>query len=257
MTDLQIVAILSCLAMFIAWLAQSKTKNAGIVDVIWAFGMMVAGVFYAYVGTAPVWLRVILGALVAIWFARLGLHIMRRVANESEDGRYQAMREWLGDHSSIGFFLFFQLQAGFIVLLSLPFLAVANTPEPNTVMVATGVMVAIIAFAGEATADRQLQAFRDNPANKGLTCTHGWWRFSRHPNYFFEWLHWFAYPLMGFGGPYSHWLWLAPLIMLLFLIFFTGIPFTEQQALRSRGESYRVYQQQTSMFFPWPPSNRV
>ena len=243
--------------MIIAWLLQRRTDNAGIVDVVWAFGMITAGVFYAWFGTAPVWLRVVLAALVAVWFTRLGLHILRRVAGESEDGRYQAMRQWLGGHAGIGFFVFFQLQAGFIILLSLPFLAVANTPDPSAVMVAAGLTVALIAFLGEAAADRQLQNFRDEPANRGQTCRQGWWKYSRHPNYFFEWLHWFAYPLMGFGGPYGYWLWLAPVIMLLFLLFFTGIPFTEQQALRSRGDNYRIYQQQTSMFFPWPPSKRV
>lgn len=257
MTSVSIVATASCLLMLIAWIAQRKTENAGIVDVVWSLGMLGAGVFYAFIGTAPPWSRALLAALVAIWFGRLGLHILRRVASESEDGRYKAMRQWLGDHASIGFFVFFQLQAGFIILLSLPFLAVANTPEPSALMVGAGLSVALIAFVGEASADRQLQRFKQDPANKGRTCRQGWWRYSRHPNYFFEWLHWFAYPLMGFGGPYAYWLWLAPVVMLLFLLFFTGIPFTEQQALRSRGESYKVYQRQTSMFFPWPPSKRV
>lgn len=257
MTILETIVIASSVAMFIAWLLQTRTKNSGIVDIVWAFGMAVAGVLYAYSGSAPLWLRLLLALLIVLWFGRLGIHILFRVLNENEDGRYKAMREWLGSRADIGFLLFFQLQAGFIVLLSLPFFAVANTPEPNVAAVVSGLVIALIAFAGETSADAQLKNFRKNPANKGLVCREGWWKFSRHPNYFFEWLHWFAYPLMGFGGPYSYWLWLAPVVILLFLLFFTGIPFTEQQALRSRGDSYKQYQQQTSMFFPWPPSKQV
>ncbi len=257
MTGVSLISVFACTAMLVAWVIERKTSNAGIVDVFWAFGMMLAGAYYAYTGSAPGWLRMVVAAVAAGWFLRLGFHILRRLIRESEeDGRYQAMRAWLGNHAGIGFFAFFQLQAGFIVLLSLPFLAVANTPEPSVVMVVAGIAVAIVAFLGEATADKQLEEFRADPQNRGLTCRQGWWRYSRHPNYFFEWLHWFAYPIMGFGGPFGYWLWLAPLGMLAFLIFFTGIPFTEQQALRSRGDDYRRYQEQTSAFFPWPPSTR-
>ena len=257
MSGISLVAAASCLAMLAAWVVQYRTRNAGLVDVFWAFGMMLAGAFYAYIGTAPGWLRMTLAAVVCVWFLRLGLHILNRVLGEAEDGRYQAMRAWLGRRDAVGLLLFFQLQAGFFVLLSLPFLAVASTPDPSPLMAALGVGIAVIAFAGEASADYQLKVFRANPANRGLTCRQGWWRFSRHPNYFFEWLHWFAYPCMGAGGPYGYWLWLAPLVMLLFLILITGIPFAEQQALKSRGQDYKDYQQQTSMFIPWPPSKRV
>lgn len=244
--------------MLAAWGIQQQTRNAGIVDVFWAFGMALAGAYYAYVGTAPGWMRVALALLTIGWFTRLGLHLMGRMISESrEDGRYKAMREWLGSNSGIGFFVFFQLQAGFIALLSLPFLALADTPDPEPVMVATGLAIAMFAFVGETSADRQLRDFRSDPDNTGRTCRQGWWRYSRHPNYFFEWLHWFAYPIMGFGGPYQYLLWLVPAVMLLFLVFFTGIPFTEQQALRSRGDDYRAYQRQTSVFFPWPPSTRA
>jgi cyclopropane-fatty-acyl-phospholipid synthase len=249
------VALCAVAAMLVAWTIQQRTRNAGIVDVFWAFGMMFAGAYYAYAGTAPVWARAALAVLVVGWFARLGLHILRRVLSESvEDGRYLAMREWLGPRAAAGMFVFFQLQAAFVVLFSLPFLAVANSPEPNPWWVAAGLVVALTALLGEATADGQLRRFKANPANKGRTLRQGLWRYSRHPNYFFEWVHWFAYPLMGVGGPYAHLLWLAPAFMLLFLLVFTGIPFTERQALRSRGDDYRRYQEQTSMFFPWPPS---
>lgn len=108
-------------------------------------------------------------------------------------------------------------------------------------------------FGGVALADWQLARFKSQADSRGKTCRAGLWRYSRHPNYFFEWLHWCAYLLLALGGPYS---WLAaitPLVLLYFLLFVTGIPPTEKQALASRGDDYRDYQRTTSPFVPWFP----
>ncbi|MDF1583185.1 MAG: DUF1295 domain-containing protein [Methyloprofundus sp.] len=253
MTVLCVIATLSSLAMFGAWLWQQHFKNAGIVDVVWAFGMMFAGPVYAFTGNAPVALQCVLAGLSFAWFLRLGLHLLRRFQSAHEEGRYQTLRNAMGKDTGLGFFLFFQLQAGFIVLLTLPFWAVAQNSAPNPLLVISGLILALFALWGETTADQQLAEFRGQQHNKGTTCRHGWWRYSRHPNYFFEWLHWFAYPLMGWGSDYQVVLWLAPLVMFAFLYFFTGIPYTERQALLSRGDDYRRYQQSTSAFFPWWP----
>jgi cyclopropane-fatty-acyl-phospholipid synthase len=249
------VIVFSIIAMLLAWCWQQKRENAGIVDVVWAFGMMLAGPWYALNGLGAEYLRLCLGFLVLCWFLRLGLYLAKRVFSEQEDGRYRAMRLAMKQHASSGFLAFFLLQAGFIWLLSLPFWAVAQNTQPRPLAVIIAVALALFALWGEATSDKQLAAFRQNPANKGSACRVGWWRYSRHPNYFFEWLHWLAYPLLGWGGEHQVWLWLAPAIMFCFLYFFTGIPFAEQQALRSRGEDYRNYQRTTPIFFPWFPKS--
>ena len=113
------------------------------------------------------------------------------------------------------------------------------------------------AIYGESVSDRQLAAWKADPANRGKTCRQGLWAVSRHPNYFFEWLHWMAYPVLGLallGTPLAAW-WpitlLGPVIMLVLLLQFTGIPYTEKQAIRSRGEDYKKYQREVSKFFPW------
>jgi cyclopropane-fatty-acyl-phospholipid synthase len=253
MSSVLVVALVSVIAMLIAWQWQEKNANAGIVDVVWAFGMMGAGPWYALTGPAPWSLKATLAVLTGAWFMRLGSHLAQRTFKHPEDSRYQAMRQAMGEHAPMGFLVFFILQAGFISLLSLPFFAVAQTLAPNLIAVTLAVLIAAVALWGEMTADHQLAHFKKNPLNQGKTCREAWWRYSRHPNYFFEWLHWFAYPLLGWGGPYQGWLWFAPLFMGIFLVFLTGIPFSEQQALRTRGEDYRRYQQVTSMFFPWPP----
>ena len=98
--------------------------------------------------------------------------------------------------------------------------------------------------------------WRAAPAHRGRTCRAGLWRYSRHPNYFFEWIHWLVYPVIGIGLPYGGALWLAPALMLFLVLRVTGIPPTEEQALRSRGADYRDYQETTSAFVPWPPKRR-
>ena len=255
MPDLLVVAAAGSAAMTIAWLWQQKHRNAGIVDVVWAFAMMLAGPWYALTGPAPIGLRAALALLTSVWFLRLGMHLSKRFRSEAEDGRYRVLREAMGASSGIGFFLFFQLQAGFVWVLSLPFWAVAQNSQPRPFFIVIALALALLVLWGESGADRQLAEFRKDPANRGLTCRTGWWRYSRHPNYFFEWLHWFAYPILGWGGPYQYALWWSPVVMFCFLYFFTGIPFTERQALRSRGEDYRQYQKSTSVFFPWWPES--
>ena len=103
-----------------------------------------------------------------------------------------------------------------------------------------------------ALADRQLARWRSDPANRGRTCRGGLWRYSRHPNYFFEWLHWFAYVALAWGGPHGPWTLAVPALLLVLLLFVTGIPYTEARALKTRGDDYRAYQRETSVFIPLP-----
>jgi len=108
---------------------------------------------------------------------------------------------------------------------------------------------------GNGLADRQLDRWRGNPSNHGKTCRAGLWNWSRHPNYFFEWLLWCSYPIAAIGTPYFILNVGIAALMLIMVTKVSGIPFTEQQALRSRGDDYRTYQETTSPFFPTPPRN--
>jgi steroid 5-alpha reductase family enzyme len=253
------VWLAAAIAMLIGWLIQLRTRNAGIVDAIWAAGMGTSALFYASVGSGGLASRVAVATLGSIWGFRLCLHILARVLSEPEDGRYQYLRAYWNDHQG-KFFVFFQAQALLTALFSLPFYAVAENPKDTlTLPCALGFATWLVSVIGESVADAQLSSFRKNPQNRGRTCRVGLWRYSRHPNYFFEWLHWFAYVFLAVGAPFPAWLLslLGPTLMLASLVWITGIPFTEAQALRSRGEDYREYQRTTSMLIPWFPKGRA
>lgn len=238
----------------VGWFCQVRSGNAGYVDVLWAIGVGGAATLYLSVGEGDARARIVAAALMLVWSLRLGYHLHYRVSGQQEDGRYQAMRASLGGNINRFHFFFFQGQALLAWLFALPAWVIASNDSrvPMMALIAAAV-VGGAALLGEALADRQLSAFRADPNNAGKTCRAGLWRYSRHPNYFFEWLHWLSYPLLAVGAELAPWLWLAPVMMFLFLWFVTGIPYTEKQAIKSRGEDYRRYQRETSVFFPWPP----
>ncbi len=253
MVPLLWVGAYALLVMTWGWAWQRRRQNIGIVDVLWAKSVAAAALLLAWLGPGAVLPRTALALLGGLWGLRLALHLWRRVRSEREDGRYRYLRDhWNGHQGKIyGFFL---AQALLVLLFALPFLAVAANPHDDGVgWVIAAVAVWLLAVGGEALADRQLARFRADPGNKGKTCRSGLWRYSRHPNYFFEWLHWFTYVLLAIGSPLWWLAWSGPLLMYLFLRYLSGVPYTEKQALRSRGEDYRRYQRSTSMIFPWFP----
>lgn len=240
--------------LFSAWRHQRRSGNAGIVDVLWAASLGALAIVYA-VG-APGWAprRWLVGVLAAGWSLRLTLHLARRVLGEAEDGRYAALRGELGPRFDRWMLVFFQAQGLLAILLSLAFLVpMSAAAEGWRLQDGAALVLWVVSISGETVADRQLAAWRAEPAHRGRTCRAGLWRTSRHPNYFFEWLHWVVYPVLAIGLPLGWTLWFAPALMLFLVLRVTGVPPTEAQSLRSRGDDYRAYQRTTNAFFPGPP----
>lgn len=251
---LLLVGVLAAVVMAGGWQWQRRRNNAGIVDVLWSACVGGSALLLAAIGDGAWQARAVLAVLGGLWGARLALHLWHRVRSEPEDGRYRHLRaHWQGHQGK--FFLFFMAQALLVVLFALPFAAAARSPQHTAwPWLAAALAIWIASVAGEALADRQLARFRADPANRGRTCRTGLWRYSRHPNYFFEWLHWFAYIALAVGSPWAWLAWSGPVVMYVFLRFISGIPYTEAQALRTRGEDYRAYQRSTPMLFPWFPN---
>jgi steroid 5-alpha reductase family enzyme len=252
-------ATVLALLMFVIWLISMRLRNAGIVDVGWALGLVILSVWYAWQGPGFGPRKWVMAAMVSFWGIRLASHLLRRIASEPEDGRYQQLRrEWQGKNIPLRFLFFFEFQALLDVLLSLPMLLAALNSAPQlSALEYAGVGLWLVAVIGESIADAQLAAFKRDPANRGRVCQQGLWRYSRHPNYFFEWFIWVAWMVYALASP---WGWLSvvcPALMLFFLFRVTGIPATEAQALRSRGQEYARYQQTTSAFVPWFPKLQV
>ena len=164
------------------------------------------------------------------------------------------MREHWGEKTNFYHFFFFQAQAFLAAALSITFIALLKNQSPNISLYEyLGFAIWILGIIGETIADKQLANFRANSKNKGKTCRVGLWHYSRHPNYFFEWTLWLSYSIMAIGTL----LWWIPalnaIIMFIFITKLTGIPYTELQAIKSRGEDYKRYQETTSAFIPWTP----
>jgi steroid 5-alpha reductase family enzyme len=257
------IAFSLSILMTIAWLVQQRTGNSGWVDTIWTFSLGLVGAgsaLWPVAGAAPDTRQWLVAGLVAVWSLRLGLHIAQRTAGAADDPRYAAFASDWGADAPRKMFIFLQNQALGSIPLAISIFAAARFPHTGLrIADYLGALVLFIGIAGEALADAQLRHFRINPANKGRVCDVGLWRWSRHPNYFFEWLCWLAYPVIAISTdaplhyPFGWVSLLAPAFMYWFLVHVTGIPPLEAQMLRSRGERYRDYQSRTSAFFPWPP----
>jgi steroid 5-alpha reductase family enzyme len=238
--------------MTLGWAWQQRRENAGIVDVLWSIGLAVSAIANGIFGAGAAVPRMIVAGLGGAWGARLALHLWQRVRGEPEDGRYHALRARWGNNPFKWFGLF-QFQAFLIALFSIPFAAVAANPATSALWPAIGIVIWLISVGGESVADRQLTRFRADPAQRGRTCRAGLWRYSRHPNYFFEWLHWFSYVVLAVGAQAFWYSLSGPLLMYVFLRWISGVPYTEAQALRTRGDEYRDYQRSTSVLIPWWP----
>lgn len=235
------------------WLVQRRTGNSGIVDVGWPASVALLALFFCWGSEGLVARRILVSLMLLVWGIRLSLHVALRMRHEREDGRYTRLKQSWGDQANRRLFRFYQFQAIGGVLFALPALLAARNETPLGWLDGLAVLIWFISLAGESLADRQLHRFRTCPENRGRVCQTGLWRYSRHPNYFFEWLHWWAYVCLAVGAAWGWLTVIGPLAMLLIITKVTGIPPNEAQSLRSRGQAYRRYQQTTSPFFPWFP----
>ena len=251
-----------CIGIFVAtaaYLIARKVKLMAIVDTIWTAGLGISAlVYHTVLGLESIRSWAVL-LVIFLWSFRLSFHLYRdRVFSGHDDPRYKALAEHWGARSARNFYFLFLAQIIFIALFLFPVSIAMQNPQPLWAWTDTlAVLIGISAMLGEWIADRQLANFRANPKNKGGVCKDRLWRYTRHPNYFFEWLHWFAYLAFSMGSSLVGFALVGPIAMFIFLRFLTGVPYAEMSSLKSRGEAYRQYQSSTNAFFPWIPRDKT
>ncbi len=249
-----IVCLFLCIGLqLIAWLWQIKTENTDIVDITWSLLMASCGLIYFFYSARTNFHHYIILLIPVIWYGRLTIQLVLRYRIKHEDGRYRQLRAHWKHNTQTKYLIFFLFQAFLAFLFSISAYGLSQiNSEPNLLdWMAIGVI--FMALIGVTQSDWQLYQFKRNPDNKDQVCDRGWWRYSRHPNYFFEWLHWLAYPMLAFSEANFWYMSVLPLLMLIFLLKLTGIPFNEAQNIRSKGDKYRHYQNRTNKFFPFIP----
>lgn len=251
---LVVIAIWLSLVMAGAWAIQRASGQSGWIDTLWSAAVGIGGVVAISFAGGDFNRRVVLLVLITTWSLRLAGHIGSRTRGKGEDPRYQKfIHEW-GESAAWRLFLFLQTQAlAALILVTAVYLAATNAlPFPSALDV-LAMLVAVAALGGEAISDAQLAGFRKTPQAKTEICEIGFWGYSRHPNYFFEWLFWCCWPL--FSAATSIWnavSLLAPLMMYWLLVHVSGIPPLEDHMLRSRGAKFRALQKRVNAFFPGP-----
>lgn len=248
--------LLLIVAFALVFLLARKLDNYGVVDIAWSYAFGFVAMFYAAMLAGWPARRFVLAVIVVGWSARLGTHLYVRVMGHhpEEDGRYKEMRERWKANFGWEMFKFYQIQAVSVVVLAAPFfLAMRNPAEGFYWLEWVAMGLFGISLGGEALADAQLNAFKRDSENKGRVCEAGLWGYSRHPNYFFEWMIWVSFALFALASPWGWIGLLAPAAILYLLLRVTGIPLTEEQSVRSRGDAYRDYQKRVNAFVPGKP----
>jgi steroid 5-alpha reductase family enzyme len=241
----------------ILYLRQRRTRDATAVDAGWALSLVLCATLYALLAPGALAHRVLIATVAGLENLRIAWLVAGRTG-EGEDSRYRELRErWRArGREQASFAVFYQAQALLAAALSWPFLlACFNRHSRLSAVEWAGAALWLTAAGLEAVSDRQLAAFRSDPANEGKTLRRGLWRYSRHPNYFFQSLTWLAYALIAVAAPWGWLAFFAAAAIVLLVRFVTGVPPAEASSLRSRGDDYRRYQQQTSAFVPWFPKS--
>ena len=249
--------VTSCIMFLLTWTQCIKFKNGALADLTWSFGFAVLAIVYCAINEGLLLRKVLLMVPVILWSARLGIYIARRTLAhlDKEDTRYRHLREKAKGNKDLYFLWIFMCQAVLQAVVSLPFIIIAmDKLESIRVNEYAALILFSIAFIGEYFADKQLEDFKkESPKGSKEVCKVGLWRYSRHPNYFFEWLIWCSWALMACASPFGIWALSSPAIMLVMLLVFSGVKISEEVSLKSRGDAYRQYQKETSPFIPWFP----
>lgn len=256
MSDLWITALIGLGIMltmgFVTWIYSLARSNVNIVDSLWSLMFLAGAVCYALMANNFSAASLLLLVLVTAWAVRLSLFLAVRNRDEEEDRRYREIRA--NNEPHFGFkslYIIFGLQAGLAWIISMPLLMALSINTDIGYVELLALAIWLVGFVFEATADMQLYRFKSNPQNKGKVLDTGLWAYSRHPNYFGEFLIWWAYFLFALSAG-AWWTVFSPVLMTLLLLKVSGVSLMEK-GITERRANYREYIESTNAFFPGRP----
>jgi steroid 5-alpha reductase family enzyme len=241
--------------MLCIWLVSLPLRDVSIVDLVWGAGFVViVWVTFAVTGP-PTPQKLLIAGLTSVWGLRLSGYLTWRNLGKAEDYRYRTMRERHGSRFPIrSLFTVFGLQGAIMWIVSLPVqtgqLAVNQDRIGEIALLGVAIWMAGLFF--ETIGDFQLARFKSNPENRGLVMDQGLWRYTRHPNYFGDFLVWWGIYLVSFGKGVAWWSAIGPVVMSIFLMRVSGVTLLES-SLKTRKKGYEDYIRRTNAFFPFLP----
>ncbi|WP_037608617.1 DUF1295 domain-containing protein [Streptacidiphilus rugosus] len=251
----------AALAVLLATFAIALVKGIHrIVDSAWGLAFAAVAVTSCAVAAAgghgDPGRRALVTALTVAWGLRLCLHIAWRGRGHGEDPRYERMLAKAGPGAArrawYALRMVYLLQAALVWLISLPVQAACYAPEPVGVLAVVAALVWGAGVAFEAVGDWQLRAFKADPANRGRIMDRGLWAWTRHPNYFGDFLVWWGLYLLACTGlAVAAATVVSPLTMTFLLTAGSGKALLERHMADRPG--YAAYRARTSGFFPRPP----
>jgi steroid 5-alpha reductase family enzyme len=241
--------------MTLLWVISIFIKNVSIVDLFWGTGFVLVSSFYFLNSSGNETRKILIMLLVAIWGLRLTVYLAWRNLGKGEDFRYTEFRKKYGKNRYwwISYFQTFLLQGLLMWLISAPLLGAQYYGYERTLgfFDYAAIFFWITGFLFEAGGDFQLAVFKGNPANKGKVLSTGFWRYTRHPNYFGDSSVWWGFGLFSLAA--GSWLPVfGSILMTLLIIKVSGVILLEK-SLKEQKPQYREYLKKTSAFFPWFP----
>jgi steroid 5-alpha reductase family enzyme len=248
-------ALLIWILVTLLWIWSIFIKNVSIVDLFWGFGFVIVNAFYVLMSGELTARKILMLVLVSIWGLRLSIYLAFRNIGKGEDFRYQEFRRTYGAgrYWWFSYFQTFLLQGVLIMIVSLPFLGICLSKQAGNLNLIDyfGILVWLIGFCFEAGGDFQLSRFKLDPNNKGKVLDTGFWKYTRHPNYFGDSAVWWAFAIISIAAG-SYWTFIGSVVMTILLIKVSGVALLEKTLNKSKPQ-YREYIRKTSSFFPWFP----
>ena len=248
-------ALIILVLVTLLWIWSIFIKNVSIVDIFWGLGFVIVNAFYVFMTDELNARKILILTLVSIWGLRLAIYLANRNIGKGEDFRYQEFRHNYGPKRYwwFSFFQTFLLQGVLIMIVSLPLLGINTSTSAGNLKVLDyiGILVWLIGFTFEAGGDFQLARFKRDFKNKGKVLNTGFWKYTRHPNYFGDSAVWWSYAIFSIAAG-SYWHIIGSIIMTLLIIKISGLSLLEK-TLKDTKPQYKDYIQKTNSFFPWLP----